>query len=156
MMREGEIPTWGPHFSLGGAELNPHWAEFWVLQKKYLLILLLLWIPKLYQLPPRFWRPSLAASDSPLPNLTIDLHRQNQPHRRDSATLTWMHCAKTRRHALWAPIRHVLTWPDSRCDRARAQSSPALESQKPWRHPSWCICKAKYVSLSYVSLISQG
>eukprot|EP00956_Cyclotella_meneghiniana_P038764 scaffold159697_cov56-Cyclotella_meneghiniana.AAC.2 len=36
-----------------------------------------------------------------------------------------------------ACIRRVLTLPDSRCEGARAHTSPALDPQKPWRHPPW-------------------
>ena len=32
---------------------------------------------------------------------------------------------------------NVLTLPDPRCDSARAHTSPALDPQKPWRHPPW-------------------
>eukprot|EP00956_Cyclotella_meneghiniana_P001120 scaffold1301_cov75-Cyclotella_meneghiniana.AAC.3 len=48
-----------------------------------------------------------------------------------------MHCVKARRHDLGGPLRRVLTSPDSRCEGAQAHTSPALDPQKPWRHPPW-------------------
>eukprot|EP00956_Cyclotella_meneghiniana_P024476 scaffold49204_cov36-Cyclotella_meneghiniana.AAC.1 len=43
--------------------------------------------------------------------------------------------SRSQRHDLGGPLRRVLTSPDSRCEGAQAHTSPALESQKPWRHP---------------------